>query len=175
MSSQIIRPGPGLVRAAKALESPRRAIGKWPYQWLFPGPHSRMVLVNDQASVPAGAGNTVTLASYEVPDGMRFSLRAIVFAFFGTTPWNEGTATGLSFTLQVSAAGVRNVEFLANVLTHLGSPDQPYPILGRLEFAPTDTLSVLVTNIGGVVAGGPPNTVVAHLVGHTYPNNEVVG
>jgi hypothetical protein len=155
-----------------ALESPRRALGKWPYQWLFPGPNSRHVLANAAFKVVTSPATNVIL-SYQVPDGLRFSLRGIVFAFFGTG-WNEGDPAGLSFTLQVLAAGTRNVDFLQNVLTHLGSADQPYPILGRLEFAPNDTLQVLATN-GGNVAPATTNYVAAQLVGHTYPNSETVG
>ncbi len=172
MSSSIIQPGPSLVKASRALENPRRLAGRWPYQWIFPGPNSRQVLANNTITVPA-AGAPATVLSYQVPDGLRFSLRAIVFGFFGTG-WNEGTPTGLSFTLQVVASGTRNVDFLQNVTTHLGSPDQPYPILGRLEFAPNDVLNVLVTN-GGAVGHTLPNVALAHLVGHTYPNAEVTG
>lgn len=108
--------------------------------------------------------------SYQVPDGWRFSLRGVVFAFFGAG-WNEGIGD-LTFTLTVRAAGTRNVDFLVNVATHLGSPDFPYPILGRLEFAPLDVLTAYVTNVTGVVAAGPPNAVTAILSGHTYPNSE---
>jgi hypothetical protein len=174
INDRIIVPGRSQVQAAEALENPRRLIGKWPYQWLFPGPNSRHVLVNDRASVPLGASSQVTLAKFQVEDGLRFSLRGIVFAFEGTG-WNEGTTSGLSFTLVADLAGPMNVDFLQNVLTQLGSTAQPYPILGRLEFEPLTNLSVVVTNVGGVVAEGPPNTVVAHLVGHTYPNSEVTG
>ena len=174
MTKRILVPGPSLVEAASALENPRRIIGKWPYQWLFPGPNSRHVLANDAEPVPAHSGGTVNLINYQVPDGWRFSLRGIVFGFNGTG-WNEGTATGLSFTLVCNSAGPRNVDFLQNILTHLGSADQPYPILGRLEFEPLAQLYVVVENIGTVVAPGPPNTVYAHLVGHTYPNSEQVG
>lgn len=173
---QVIQPGPSTIEAAGALEDRRRLVGRYPYQWIFPGPNSRHVLAgaNSAQPVPAGAGSLVTVVIYEVPDGLRFSLRGIVFGFDGTG-WQEGTQTGLAFTLQVQAAGTRNVDFLANVTTHLGSPDQPYPILGRLEFAPLDTLVVIVTNLTGQVAAGPPNVVFAHLVGHTYPNSEVMG
>lgn len=169
---KIIQPGPSLVEAGRALEDPRRQVGKWPYQWLFPGPNSRQVLANGTSVAPT-SGTPQTPLSYTVPDGYRFSLRAIVF-FYNGTLWHEGTATGLSFSLIDQAAGSRAVDFLANVLTHLGTPDQPYPILGRLEFAPTDVLTVVVSNGGGFVPAGT-DTVVAHLVGHTYPNSEVVG
>lgn len=174
IKTRILVPGRSQVAAAEALESPRRLVGKWPYQWLFPGPNSRHVLVNDQASVPNGAHSTVQIAAYQVEDGLRFSLRGVVFAFEGAG-WNEGTATGLSFTLVADLAGPMNVDFLQNVRTQLGSTQQPYPILGRLEFEPLTNLYVVVENLGGVVAAGPPNTVVAHLVGHTYPNSEAVG
>jgi hypothetical protein len=171
LSSQIIKPGPSLIRAARKLEEPKRLAGRWPYQWLFPGPNSKHVLANGSLEIP-NIGATETVLSYQVPDGYRFSLRGIVFAFEGTG-WNEGTATGLSFTLQVVASGTRNVDFLANVLTHLGSLDTPYPILGRLEFAPNDVLNVNVTNNG--VTRSATTIATAILSGHTYPNAEVTG
>jgi hypothetical protein len=169
---EIIAPGRGLVTAAELLTSQKRALGKWPYQWLFPGPNAKHVLANSTVAIP-GAASTAVVLSYQVPDGYRFSLRAIVFGFFGAG-WNEGTATGLSFTLLVQAAGTRKVDFLSGVLTHLGSADQPYPILGPLEFAPNDLLEVTVTNGGGVTTGASQISF-AHLVGHTYPNSERVG
>lgn len=170
--AQQVRPGAGMIEAGRALEDPRRLVGKYPYQWLFPGPNSRHVFAQGSILVP-GAGPASVIFNYSVQDGMRFSLRGLVFAFNGTG-WSEGTATGLSFTLQVLAAGTRNVEGFANVLTELGSLQQPYPILGRLEFAPNDQLQVLIAN-GGGVATGPAQTVTAHLVGHQYPNSETFG
>ena len=172
MPPQIIKPGSDLIQAARALSDPKRLLGTFPYQWIFPGPHSRQVLANQAIPLPAAGAGAVQILTYQVPSGLRFSLRGIVFAFFGTG-WNEGVAPGLSFTLQVQAAGIRQVDFLNNVTTHLGSPDFPYPIMGRLEFAPLDILIVTVTNaVGSGIAAGPPNTAVAHLVGHTYPNSE---
>jgi hypothetical protein len=169
---QIIRPGRDLISAARTLEDPKRLLGSFPYQWIFPGPHSRQVLANQTLPLPPAGTGPQQVLTYQVPDGLRFSLRGVVFAFFGTG-WNEGTSTQLIFTLQVQAAGIRQVDFLNNVTTHLGSPDFPYPILGRLEFAPLDILIVTINNqTGSGIAAGPPNTVVAHLVGHTYPNSE---
>jgi len=171
MSSKVVlRPPRDLVSGAKALEDPQRLAGKWPYQWIFPGPHSRQVLENQAAPVPT-IGTSIQLLSYLVPDGLRFSLRGVVFAFFGSG-WNEGSGD-LVFSLTVQAAGTRDVDYLNNVTTHLGSPDFPYPILGRLEFAPEDVLIVNLANNANVVAGSP-NFVVAHLVGHTYPNSEAL-
>jgi hypothetical protein len=165
----IVRPGRDLVKAAGVLEDPARVLGTYPYQWMFPGPHSRHVLANGSIPVPTLAAGSTNILVYQVPDGWRFSLRGIVFAFFGTG-WDEGSGT-LLFTLSVQAAGTRKVDFLMNVATHLGSADFPFPILGRLEFAPNDTLVVSVVSDGTVTAG-LPNSVTAMLLGHTYPNSE---
>lgn len=167
-----VRPGPGMIEAGRALEDPRRLIGKYPYQWLFPGPNSRHVFAQGSIALPA-VGPAQVVVQYQVQDGMRFSLRGLVFAFEGSG-WSEGTAGGLTWTLLVLAAGQRNVEGFSGVLTHLGSLDQPYPILGRLEFAPNDTLQITVQNLGGV-ATGADNIATGHLVGHQYPNSEVTG
>jgi hypothetical protein len=170
LPSEVIRPGRDLVTAARALEDPRRMLGKYPYQWLFPGPHSRQVLANNSIALPNMGAGLTPIIKYQVPDGWRFCLRGIVFAFFGTG-WNEGVGD-LTFNLAVQAAGTRNVDFLVSVKTHLGSPDFPFPIMGRLEFAPLDVLIASVTNVTGAVGAGPPNAATAILVGHTYPNSE---
>ena len=168
MPGKIITPGRSLVKAAQALEDPRRMMGVYPYQWMFPGPHSKHVLANGSIALPAIGSGATQVLGYQVPEGLRFSLRAIVFGFFGSG-WNEGTGN-LEFNLFVTDAGQRNVDFLQNVTTHLGSADFPYPILGRLEFAPDSFLSVQVTNAAVVLSG--VQSVFAHLVGHTYPNAE---
>lgn len=166
----VVKPGASLIQAGRALEDKRRQAGVWPYQWLFPGPHSKHVLYNQYVNSP-GPGAQATIGQpYVVPEGLRFSLRGIVFGYFGTSAWDEGT-TEVEFSLQVVGAGSRNVDYLQNVRTHLGSADQPYPILGRLEFEPLNQLSVLVV-VNSVIALWPPNTFFAHLVGHTYPNSE---
>jgi hypothetical protein len=168
MSSKVITPGRSLVKAAQALEDPRRMLGTYPYQWSYPGPHSKHVLANDSIAIPVMGAGPAQVLSYEVPAGLRFSLRGIVFGFVGTG-WNEGTGD-LLFTLECVDSGQRAVDFLQNVKTHLGSADFPYPILGRLEFAPDSVLLVTANNVGVTVTG--VQSVYAHLVGHTYPNAE---
>lgn len=163
--SRIMTPGPSLVQGARALEDPKSSIGTYPYQWLFPGPHSRQVLANNTIAI-TGPGNTDLILFYQVPDGMIFSLRGIVWGFIGTG-WLEGS-TQLVFNTTVVAAGPRKVDFLNNWKTHIGSLDSPYPMLGRLEFAPLDVVQVAVTNTGGPATG----FAFAHLIGHTYPQTE---
>lgn len=128
------------------------------------------MLANDSIAFPAMAAGPTTILTYEVPVGLRFSLRAVVLAFFGTG-WNEGLGD-ITFTVSVIAAGTRNIDFLVSVKTHLGSPEEPFPIYGRLEFGPSDILVVTVTNVNDNVSAGPPNAVTAMLIGHTYPNAE---
>jgi hypothetical protein len=163
--SRILTPGPSLVQGARALEDPKSSIGTYPYQWLFPGPHARQVLANNTIAI-TGPGNTDLILLYTVPDGMIFSLRGVVWGFIGTG-WNEGSSQ-LVFNMTVTAAGTRNVDFLNNVKTHLGSLESPYPILGPLQFAPLDVVKVAVTNTAGPASG----VAFAHLVGHTYPQSE---
>jgi hypothetical protein len=167
----VFKPGGGLVKAAKAIADPERMLGEYAYQWLYPGPNSRPVFANGVIPLPDASGGPVTAAvvSYQVPSGWRFSLRGIVLAFIGSG-WAEGSGD-LVFQVEVQAAGIRNLEFLGQVLTHIGSLDDgPYPILGRMEFAPLDTLVVNVTNNAVALVGTP--FVTAHLVGHIYPNSQ---
>lgn len=164
---KIFPAGPAEVEAARALATPRRALGIFPYQWLFPGPHSKQVLAN--ASIPlAGPTFSNDILTYTVPDGMIFSLRGVVIGCLDPT-WVEGTIA-LTFTLTVTAAGTRNVDFLQNINTRLGSLVSPYPLLGRLEFAPNDVLTWSVLDDATGPAAG--QIVFAHLVGHTYPQSE---
>lgn len=169
---RIIKPGPSLVQASRALERRERGAGAWPYQWLYPGPNSRQVLATAQIPSPhPGVAITPIGLGYQVPEGLRFSLRGIVFGFAGTG-WVEASGA-LLFTLQItSSGGMRNVDFLANIATRLGSSALPYPILGRLEFDSLDVLNPLVLNVS--VPFLATNFVFAHLVGHTYPNSEAV-
>lgn len=175
MSSQIVRPqknslvapGPSLIRAASAIDNPKNVIGRYPYQWLFPGPHSKAIWV--QKAIPlTGPASTDQIVQYQVSDGMIFSLRGYVVGAAAGSGWNEGTAE-LTFSLTVTAAGTRKVDFLNAIQTHVGSLESPYPILGRLEFQPLDVLTWSVANVAGPAAG---KIVFAHLVGHEYPQAE---
>lgn len=170
-STSIIQPGPDLVRAARALGDPRRKIGEFPYQWQFPGPDSDQVLANDVIAMPGAAAKTLVL-QYEVPEGVLFSLRGIVFdPLVLDASWVEGSA-GIVMTLLAISAGQRNVDYLQSFRTRLGSRiSGPYPILGRLEFAPNTVLQMNVSTDGSVTAA-LPNAITGHLVGHTYPHAE---
>lgn len=171
---RILEPGRSLIEAGRALKQPRRLAGAWPYQWIFPGPNSRQVLQRGEIAIPIIAGAAVTVLTYQVPDGLRFSMRGVVIdAFITDASWNEGSGD-LLFNVTVLAAGSRTVDYLGNIRTRLGSRFSPYPILGRLEFEPGAVLSVTVQNVANVTQG-PPNMAIAHLVGHTYPNSEVDG
>lgn len=165
---KVITPGPSLVASARAIAGadPRNAIGTYPYQWLFPGPHSRNVSANNVVAL-SGPGNTDLILEYIVPDGEIFSCRGFAVGFIGTG-WAEGSGT-LNWNLTVTAAGTRKVDFLNNIKTHWGSLESPYPILGRLEFAPLSVLRWAVTNAGGPASG---TFSFAQLVGHTYPQVE---
>lgn len=171
MSREVITPGAALISAGRALVEPKRLAGLWPYQWLFPGPNSRHVLAQNVIAMPTQGAGIATILSYEVPSGMRFSLRG-VFVGANAGSWDEGTPTGLQFDLSVVGTGTRKVDFLSGILSHLGSLETPFPILGRLEFQPLDVLTWKVTNLGAVVETGYPNVAFAALVGHTYPNAE---
>lgn len=168
MSSEVKRvlpPGPSVVAAGRTLEDRRLRLGAFPYQWLFPGPHSTMVLAHRTFDLTGGSSGVVL--EYKVPSGLQFSLRGVVFGATAEAAWIEGTGD-LNFDLTVTSAGTRKVEFLNAILTHLGTRESPYPILGRLEFEPDSVLRVNVGNSGAVVAG----FAFAHLVGHTYPQIE---
>ena len=146
-------------------------------QYLFPGPNSRHVRAASSVAVPDYTGvtpNTATAAllpAFEVPDGMIFSLRGVVIGGF-VQSWNQGSQDML-FTLQVTAGGTRNVDYLQNINTELGGTLLPFPIGGRLEFEPLDVLQWFVTVTANVQIGAP-NFVCATLWGHLYPAGQRV-
>lgn len=171
---QILRPGASLARAAQlTLADPRRAEGLYPFQWLYPGPNSRMALPNDSVAIPPLVDTTPVTAvvmTYEVPNGYRFVLKGVTMNAFAQD-WNQGSGD-LTFTLLVKfSTGPRNVEFLASSKIPLGTSERPYPLEGRLEFAPLDVLQVLVTN-NNIGTPNPADYAYAILQGFTYPQTE---
>lgn len=170
------RQGMGAANPALALTDYTRGIqnsqtpqAEWPYNWLFPGAHSDHVLA--QGSVPTpDYGSSAPILQYVVPTAMRFSLRGLVLAG-NVASWVQGSGD-LLFSLSVISGGNRNVDFLFNVPTELGSlQNGPYPIGGRLEFESDDVLQLTVTSVANIGVGAP-NFVTGHLWGHIYPNSE---
>lgn len=170
-SGQIIRPGAQLARAAQALADPARAEGRYPFQWLYPGPNSAPAMPSRSIALPGiiapattGQG---TILTYEVPEGYKFVLTDILFNAFASD-WNPGSGQ-LTFTLQVLySTGPRNVEFLQNIPFAWGFQGYPWPIKGRLEFNSLDVLALLVTN-SGIPTPGPNDYAYGALNGFTYP------
>jgi len=168
-NNSVIRPGPALIEAAQStLASKRRSLGVFPYQWRIPGPNSKNFLPSASAVLPA-IGSSVTLNLGTVPEGMRVTLLGVVFQFEGDG-FLDGSGN-LLYTLRVvESGGNRNVEFLTSVSTRMGSTQQPYPILGRLEFQSLNKLELVVRNVGVVV--GSDQFVFGKLSGFLYPNSE---
>ena len=151
----------------------RRAPATLP-QWLFPGPNSRHVRAASKVAAPdytLADATAVFLPSYQVPDGMIFSMRGISLLAF-VQSWNQASGD-LLFTLSVTSGGTRNVDYLINIDTELGSTQQPFPIGGRLEFEPLETLSMSVfAPMTSTASIGPPNWLECVLWGHLYPAAE---
>lgn len=160
---------PGIVQAGDAAMRGRTA-GRWPYQWLYPGPNSRHVLARGSVATPAFNTPPAQVVSYTVPEGYRFSLRAVVIDGSQVSNWIPGSPD-MQFNLNCIAAGTRIVDFLQDVLTPLGSTVIPWPILGRLEFESLEQLAWDVSTFQNVGVGAP-NFVSCFLLGHIYPNSE---
>lgn len=172
----ILRPGAALTRAAQlTLATKQRAEGEFPYQWLYPGPNSRMALPNGAVAIPAivapGTPVSAVVLEYQVPEGFRSVLRGLTMNAFTASDWNPGSGQ-ITFTLLVKySTGPRNVEFLATTPIPLGTFERPYPLEGRLEFAPLDVLQVAVTN-NSIDTPNPADYAYAILQMFTYPNSE---
>jgi len=165
----IIPAGPSAVEAARTLGTAKRRAGVFPYQWLFPGPNSRHVLTKHSIDMSTTAYGTASDLSnvYLVPEGMRFSLRGVLVS--STVSDFEQASGNLLFTLRVEKVGARNVDGLTNIDTYLGSINDPWPILGRLEFNSLERLIWSVTPVAVITLAG---FAFAKLVGHTYPDAE---
>jgi hypothetical protein len=169
LQRQIITPGPALVEAGRALESPQRLLGRYPYQWLQPGPHSKPVRAAGSVSIPDGYGQPSVILTYQVPQGERFSLRALVMDS-NSPDWTEGSGD-LVFSLMVTTIGARPVDYFGSVNTRLGNSALPWPLYdGRLEFQSLDVLQMSVTAVSGITLGA--GFAFGMLIGHTYPNSE---
>lgn len=161
-----------LVAYARGIENSQTPQAEWPYNWLFPNAHSDHVLEQESVPTPDWTSGpaSATILQYTVPTAYRFSLRGIVIAA-NVASWAQGSGDML-FTLSVLSGGDRNVDFLFNIKTELGSlQNGPYPIGGRLEFESDDVLQMTVTTVNNVGIGAP-NFVTGHLWGHIYPNSE---
>jgi hypothetical protein len=142
-------------------------MGVWPYQWLFAGPNSRPVMA--WASNPfVGYGTAVVLASYQVPEGMRFSLRGVVAQCI-CSDFSDASGN-VTFNLAAQGVGTRNVEGWGAFTTRRGSTEQPFPITGRLEFQSRETVLLTCTPVAVITLAGSFGF--GMLVGHEYPNSE---
>ncbi len=173
-SGSIIRPGSQLTRAAQALVDPQRALGKFEYQWLYPGPNAQMALPNGSIAIPQIISPALTalgtVLSYEVPDGMRFIMRGLTMNAFAAD-WTPGSGQ-LLFTMRVVfATGPRNVEFVQNMAFPLGTFERPWPFECPIQLAPRDVAEVLVTNVG-LPTPGANDFAYALLNGFTAPQSE---
>ena len=181
----IVQPGASLSAAARPLSVPHRVEGKYPFQWLYPGPNSRMARPSGIVAIPgitAPATNALaTVMKYEVPEGFRFVLEGVLM---GTNATGYSPGQGLLlFTLQVEySTGPRGVEFLTNLdfptgkfVTVAGAFEaQCADLVGRIEFAPLDVLEVVVNN-QGLNAPAATDVAIGVLQGFLYPNSERFG
>jgi hypothetical protein len=173
-------PGRSLVQGARSLETRERGAGVFPYQWLFPGPNSKQVLANGRVAMPAAYGTPAGIipngssqsALYTVEQGYRFSLRGLIFGCT-TSDFVDGSGD-VVFNLTVTAGTApRVVDYFFNFPFRLGSTAEPFPILGRLEFAELEALSLTVTPVANVTLSSGFGF--GALVGHIYPESEAAG
>lgn len=135
--------------------------------WLIPPRLSTPVIAIGNLPIPAAASAAVV--SYTVPQGLRFSLRGVVVSVVDPSgTWVQGSGS-LIFDLScIGSGGTRRVENFERIVSPLGSPVVPYPLLGRCEFLETDVLVWSVT-VTGVVTSDLPQLAICHLLGWTYP------
>lgn len=182
----IIKPGAALSAAARPLSVPHRVEGKYPYQWLYPGPNSEFQRPSAIISIPTipalpNPNPAVVVLNYEVPEGYRFVLERILMGT-NATGYQPGQQQ-LLFTLQVKySTGPRGVEFLTNLDYPVGRfTNLPgdfgtltEPLEQRLEFEPLAVLQIVIINLG-LGAPSPTDVAIGILQGHIYPQSERFG
>lgn len=183
--SSIVKPGASLSAAAQPLSTPHRVEGKYPFQWLYPGPNSRnrrpsgIILV--PAIVPPATSVQAVVMSFEVPEGFRFELTELLMST-NATGYSPGLGL-MSFSLIVKySTGPRGVEDLNNLdfptgkfVTIPGDFETELALLRRpINFAPLDVLQVVINNTGLATPAGT-DVAIGILQGFTYPNSESGG
>jgi len=192
--TSIVQPGASLITAARPLAEPKRALGKYDSQWLFPGPNAKGRIPNGIVPLPPivfpNLQSTASVMQFQVPEGYRFVLCGILMATNAAT-YSPGTGL-LNFTLQVLySTGPRGVEDLSNLDFCMGvfialpgnQTTLTQPLKQRLEFSPLDVLEILVVNnpplpngsiaeTGGIPTPAPTDVVIGMLEGFLYPNAE---
>ncbi len=179
---KVIQPGASLIAAARAMSTPHRAEGKYPFQWLYEGPNAKFARpsgIIPLPQIPTGESSIqAVVMSFEVPEGYRFTLTDILMSTNAT-----GYAPGqglLAFTLQVVySTGPRAVEYLSGLDYPTGKfvtlpgafETELSPVRQRLDFAPLDVLQVIVNNTG-IPTPGANDVLIGILQGFTYPNSE---
>jgi hypothetical protein len=159
--------GPALVKGLDKERQHKSNQDLWPYPHLFPPPASIPVhgsLTGLQAvAVPAG-GSSVVICSYQVPEGFRFIMQAILESFAGIFIPGDSL-----FTVMVNPGGgpqATYVQGLINTPVPLGSWQYgiQWPFERPYEFASLDLITMNGLNVN--LTQGPPNQYVGGFFGY---------
>lgn len=160
------------VKAARAIEQEQDRRDLWPFPWVYPPPGSKRRNPANFIAVPAvDPATPVLVLQYKVPTGMQFDLTEVMFCAITTGSLPIGNPGQFLFTVNrnTPASGTAPqgspLADLQNVPWNFGTPNQGGMKLSRSElFAPTDIISLYVTNVsfGGV---GEPNYIVGRFAG----------
>jgi len=175
-------PGAALSRAAGPIAR-NRDEGKFPYQWLNPGPNSKLALPSAIVSVPAivspAQSATASVLTYEVPQGYIYMLDRLLMAT-NCAQYSPGQQQ-LLFTLQaLYATGPRQVEWLNNLDFPYGQfttlPGDMRMVLQEIDrplmFHPLDVLQITVLN-NGINVPAATDKLIGALGGYLFPESEV--
>lgn len=169
--------------ATAAAEQRRRQVLEerkcaWPYYHVFPPPNSDTFhQINSPAVQVPVLGATVEVLSYQVPDGMRAILQAIVQNYLGASTFSAGDLLWTVTTNEPS--GIVDVQ---------GAPEQGLiatPVqLGSFlfgvqwefkrayEFAPNTVIRSICKNATGNIPAGAGNFLVSGFFGYLIPDVE---
>jgi hypothetical protein len=169
--------GPSAVKAANQLRRMQEARDQWPFPWVYPPAEAVPREPQGFVVCPATSAGITQVLQYSVPSGLQFDLHAIMFtcvttgmaiAAFnpGDLLWTVNRNTPASGTVPLQGSPLPDLQ---SVALPYGSPVQgPIQLRKALNFAPTDIIRVLVTNVS-FGSPGAPNYVVAQLFGYERP------
>jgi len=169
--------GPQAIREAEKIASDKLKDKQreWPYAWFAPPPASEHVRAEGDIVAPAN-GAFATVATYQVPDGMRFCLSHILLTADVGAAWVPGDGS-IIFRVDINTPGAGNAQGIPfkdfqAVYVPLGSfANGPWPIIGTEQsiFESLQTIRIKVITTAAINPGAP-NYIHGMLIGYTWPD-----
>lgn len=166
------------IQAAEKVRIQRQNQSDWPYVHVFPPPNSIPIhQINSPAIAVPVMGASVAVLTYQVPDGMRLFLRAIIQNYSGGAIAPGDLLWTLTQNEPVGIADIQGapVQGLISVPVPLGSwvYGVQWEFERAYEFPPNQVIRSMCLNSTGNVQSGPGNWLISGFFGYLVPDVEV--